>query len=167
MTAWNAPEVTWSADKPISVARLQQFSDSLYYLLNTRPVYSGIDQGSYSTTSTSYVDVGGIFTATITPNSGRLLLQMGFFLTVQNVAGNGWLTILLDGVDQYPTNGLYKFQQNGGCYVSFSQWFSGLSVAAHTLKLQYKVSVGTQQISIGSPSPNVLAFANSFLVREV
>jgi hypothetical protein len=166
--AWTTP-VTWATNQLVTAADLNtQVRDNLGYLLNGRPYSNPLSTGQYGTTSTTYVDVDATaFTSTLTINSGRALVFFACYLYNQNVAGTGQLTLLVDGVDQGGANGLFHLGQNGSRPVVYMKVISGLSAASHIFKLQWKVSVGTQTISIGQYGSANPVWTNVFAVQEV
>lgn len=146
MTAWNAPEVTWSADKAISVARLQQISDSLYYLYNSRVAgllrYTG---GDKTTTAAPYVAVDATnVKATATIGSGRAKVFLGCCMakTAGTVTGLASLSIDVDGTN-YPMVEFHLFPI-GQIYVAhFSVTITGLTAASHTFTPKWGTSLDT------------------------
>jgi len=115
---------------------------------------------SYTTTSTTFVDVDGTNMAlAITTGARRVLV--GFVGTVEQTV-DGQLVdfdIDVDGTRVGGTNGLIRHRQyasNGGNTMaenaSFTFLTDALTAASHTFKLQWKVSSGSGTIGGNSTS---------------
>lgn len=147
MTAvWTSPR-TWVTNElvtaPLMNAHIRDNMDYLY----TRPrvVNNTNSAADVSTTSTTFADVDGTgseFTINITTSGGRLLV--GFAGTMSAGSGStsyrGYLDVEIDGVRLGGDDGLLNFYYPFAGVVSFVAMTNVLSVASHTVKLQWKSS---------------------------
>lgn len=119
---------------------------------------------SYSTTSTTFVDVDGTnMSLTITTGARRVLI--GFVGSVRNdTAGQSVaLDVTVDGTRQGNDHGLVSVANSTSANGSFSYLTAALSAGSHTFKLQYcVVGSGTARVFGSSTSE-----AAQFWVQEM
>jgi hypothetical protein len=84
---WNPPDTPWTTNMAITVARLQQFADSIYYLFRQRPLAKSVTVGTgdISTTSTTFISTG--LAITITPKSTRVKVTCTFTAYITPAGG--------------------------------------------------------------------------------
>jgi hypothetical protein len=153
MAGWNTP-IDWNTISVVGPSDLNtHIRDNENFLLSGKALQSAVVANpTFATTSTTYTDVGAPFSVTFTSTTGRaLILTPVFYLYSDNTAGTAQWTVLLDGVDiGDATVGFGQSAQNSSKWVSLALPLTGLSAGSHTVKLQYKVSVGTHTCQIGT-----------------
>lgn len=147
MTAtWTTP-ATWSNSVLVGATDLNtHVRDNMDYLF-TRPrtVSNSNAAADVTTTSTSFTDVDGAgseFTISVATNGGRLMIG---FTGSMNISGGstayrGYLDVDVDGTRLGGDDGLMLFYYPYNGNVSFVVVTGVLSVATHTVKLQWKTS---------------------------
>lgn len=148
MTAtWTTPQ-TWANSVLVGATDLNtHVRDNMDYLF-TRPrtVSNANAAADVSTTSTSFADVDGVgseFTISVATSGGRLMV--GFVGTINHSAGTnayrGFLDVDVDGARVGGDDGLVNFGYSPFAVpCSFVVVTGVLSVATHTVKLQWKTN---------------------------
>lgn len=171
MATWTTPK-TWSSEPLLSTDMNTHIRDNLEALKNPPTSIRTLDESSdYQTTSTSFTDVDGTnLKRTITPADDTVLI--GFFGTVSlSVVGQMYFDVLVDDAT-YLGGGdgliMADVQAAGeGISVAFQYLLTGLTPeAAHSFRLQWKVSTGTGSLyaAAGTTGRDV---KGQFFVREV
>ena len=144
--AWITPR-TWTTGELITAAIMNaHIRDNLNALFSPVANIASITT-DITETSTSFVDATGL---TITFTTVGDTVVIGFVGTVSN-SGSGatrtTFTLDVDGVDEGGSEGLIQVNQKGAAdgesNVSFTWRITGLSIASHTFKIEWKVSAGT------------------------
>ncbi len=157
--AWSTPK-TWASEPLISIDLNTYIRDNQNYLKGRLDSVAGnyhrLPAGSYSTTSTSSVDIDGTnMSHTITTTGGDIRVT---FSGYGRVTGAGGQNLNLS-VDIDSTEYLVLSQENYTSLqemnMSFSWIISGLSAGEHTVKMVWSVTSGTGQM-----------YAATFDVRE-
>ncbi len=168
---WTTP-ITWTVSQIVGASDLNsQVRDNLTYLLSGRAktVIVRDNAASYGVTSTTFVDVDPTnLSITLTPQSG--IVEIGFagaggYSSTSQVA----FDVDIDGT-RYANgfgDGITALLGANGP-IGFTVTKTGLSIASHTFKLQWKVINGTGSGSLyaGSGTPGS-DFAAIFWVREI
>jgi len=147
MTAtWTTP-ATWSNSVLVDATDLNtNVRDNMDYLFTRPRTVSNSDAAAnVTTTSTSFTDVDGAgseFTISVATNGGRLMIG---FVGALVVAGGvttyrGYLDVDVDGARLGGDDGLVLFYYPYSGNVSFVVVTGVLSVATHTVKLQWKTN---------------------------
>jgi hypothetical protein len=152
MTAiWTLPR-TWATGEIVTAAMLNQYlRDELDYL-KARPVarVSDLDGTVSNTSSTSFVDITGATTSITTSGSSRLLIAANISWSHSVGAQTLFVTALVDGTNQGDaTNGITWGASASTIVYSLSMVHittAAVSDAAHTVKLQYRISSGTATV---------------------
>lgn len=154
--AWTTPK-TWGTEVLTSSDMNTYVSDNLTYLEDTIEGLARLTKtttSTYSTTSTSFVNIDGAETVISITTSGRhVLVSATGRMTNIPESGVVVLQLLIDGtaVFQRAVSGAYV--NNEIVYIA-----TGLSAGAHTFRLQYRTT-GTSSISYVS--------GNQLAVREI
>jgi hypothetical protein len=154
---WTPPPL-WTADLPISVNRLNQQvgqNGNMDYLFN-RPmqVIKRTAGANLTTSSTTFVDMDAVNLAITLANtlSGKILFGANIPNSNSLGAFNTSFDVVIDGTS-YTAAGGFSWAApttSVGQGVLFGL-ANGLSVASHTLKLQWKAAGGTSTAYITSP----------------
>lgn len=125
---------TFVAGQVLTAADLEKLNDSIEYLLT--PNYQFVTElsGTYTTSSTSYTNVGSNYAVSLTTHGGRVVIQASGYLTVSGAAAYTLtLGLALDGAVSI------KFATlTAGYFSVFHVWTP--AAGAHTIALQWKVS---------------------------
>ncbi len=171
--AWTSPP-TFSSGQVVTAADLNSYlRDNTNYLLARN--YGFLRYlGSYSSTSTSFVDVDATnLSLTVTINSGRALVLIGLHLS--NASGGGphsSIDCIVDSTTRIgdATEGLV-FQYGDATITGAMGFFmgvaTGLSVGSHTFKIQYKTDSGANAARIGYQNGALQNHPINFLVLEI
>lgn len=156
MADWTNP-ITWGAT-PITADLLnEQIRDNTEHLKEPpTDSYTGSGSGSYSTSSTSFVDIDAVFDLSITTFGGDVLIAFNFGLTSGSPVG--YIDILFDGSRVGGNDGIV------GCLPSTENsayWLlTDIAAGTYTAKLQWKSAGGTISMNTASTYPQ-------FWMREV
>lgn len=141
---WTTPSPATVTDRtPITTTWGQIVTDDLNWLNNGGPTPAAATRdntGSLSTTSASFVDADAAnLIVTVTPTGGRMTVWAWGVLAPG--AGGGCIDLILDSTTRAgSTDGLFACTQRMSFCVQHT--FTGLSVAAHTVKLQFRSITG-------------------------
>lgn len=145
---WTAPS-TWTTSQVVTATNLnEQLRDNMTYVHSGKP-YAGAlhNEGStYSTTSTSFVDVDATdLSKTITTTTGRVLILVT--ATVYCSASNSMrFDVAMDGtrIGSANTLGLTaNYTGTSATTISFHVIKTGVSNGSHAFNLQWHVGAGT------------------------
>lgn len=130
--------------------------------------YVGNEGADWTTTSVSFVDIDGTdLSLSITTTGGDVLV--GFHGNLASGA-NTFLDVTMDGVAVAGDDGIIAIQGAGstapGRPVAFTRLITGVSAAAHTFNLRWKVASGTSTLYGGAGTANA-DLHPQFWVREV
>jgi hypothetical protein len=108
----------------------------------------------YTTTSSTFGDVDATnLILTMTVKGGRALVWASFDLKADNTASSSAEATILCDTATYPddssTNGLVRVAQNVGMWASIIGYWSGLTDASHTFKLQFRNVTSGATATIG------------------
>ncbi len=146
-STWTSP-VTWNPGQVVAASDLNaQLRDNLIYLF-ARPqgVVKRDNGASYTTTSTSFVDIDGT-NLKITLNISGSAVLLGF-------TGCGYLAqfdFLIDST-RYASAGADGLVDAGGALgpICMIGLVTGLAAGSHTFKVQWKVTGGTGALYAGN-----------------
>lgn len=142
--AWTTPK-TWATSELVTAAMLNtHVRDNLNFLLSGRGVSLAAlnTPGTYSTTSTSFVDVNASWEVSLTPESSRVLVLAGVtikgsstnsYWRINQVSGTAGDTLTIAGA------GIY--------HVSYAQLWTVTPGAATSWRVQWKVQSGTMYLN--------------------
>lgn len=147
MTAnWTTPR-TWITNELVTSTIMNaHVRDNLDYLFARPQDVDNVNSAAnYSTTSTSFTDVStSELSLTLTPQTGKVLV--GFTGNVYQVATavRAYFNVAVDGVAAVADDGLLVLQVSANpALVSFVYLATGLTVASHTFRVQWKTNAGT------------------------
>jgi hypothetical protein len=154
--AWTTP-ITWTTNQLVAASDMNaQIRDNENYLFSGRPGSTiKYDAGaSYTTTSTSFVDIDATnISITLTISSGRALVM---FMSVSDAqVQNGAFDISVDGtrIGSAGTNGISaSFMTNAvdTSTTTIGVVVTGLSVGSHTFRPQWRKLNGTATMFAGN-----------------
>ena len=149
--AWTTPK-TWVSEVLTSNDMNTYLSDNTQFLYDQ--LTSGLAEYTftrgvsvdYSTTSTSNVDIDSTnMDRTVTTSGGDLLVNFtGSIRRSGGVAQEVFILVVVDGQG-------YSLRQNidsGSFNVSFTRVFNGISAGDHTVKMQWRLNVGSGTTAI-------------------
>lgn len=151
--AWTTP-ATWTTNQLVSASDLNaQIRDNMSFLFNGQSVSSVVRNGTYSTTSNSFVDVDAVnLILTLTVTTGRVLIVAYGQAACSNTASAYTdVDIILDSLTRAGnTTGLFNIPPNTTLPFVAGALFTGLSAGSHTFKLQYRnrVAGGTSYLGL-------------------
>ncbi len=157
--AWETPK-TWASEPLTSVDLNEQVRDNLNYLKDRVDAVAGnyhrLPAGSYSTTSTSSVDMDATnLSHTITTTGGDIRVTFTGYGRVTGAGGQNLnLSVDIDSTE-YVVLSQENYTSLQEMNSSFSWIISGLSAGEHTVKMVWHVTSGTGQM-----------YAATFDVRE-
>lgn len=165
--AWTTPP-TFVSGQVVTASDMNNLvRDNETYLLSGRPKNAVFrdNNGSYTTTSTSFVDIDGTnLSITLTLNGSAVLI--GFSGAVTMTGNPMRFDISVDGtlLGAAGVDGMAIVTTNGPiCLVALK---TGLSAGSHTFKIQWRVGSGTATLYSGSGTGGTDAIP-SFWVMEV
>ncbi len=148
---WTTP-ATWNPGQIVSATDLNtHLRDNMNYVGTGRPkmVQKVDNNADYTTTSPTFVDAHATnLAATITTNGGAVQVSVTGMYANPPTAGAGYFDVAVDGtrIGSAGADGLCRVNPPSGSPpspFSFTVIVTGLSAAAHTFKLQWKVASGT------------------------
>lgn len=163
--SWTTPK-TWSVDELVTASMLNaELRDNLNALKAPPTAQRVLDQAAnYTTTSTSFVDVDSVvLSLTVTSRGGDLMVHYhGSVLNTSNLLT--MLDITLDGVRVGTEAGLIVVKGSHEALASFTRLLTGVAAGVHTIRLQWRVDVGTGVLLAGAET---VLIHPQFWVREV
>lgn len=167
--AWTTPK-TWSVDELLTAADLnEQLRDNMNELKAPPSANYELDESSdFTTTSTTFVDVGAALELTVNTNGGDVMVHFHGAITNQTGGEKVMLDVAVDGVREAGDDGIVLAKPSGAFEVvpvCFTRLITGLSAGAHTFKLQWAVSAGTGYLYAGAGSS--VDTHGQFWAREV
>lgn len=151
---WNTPETGWIDGAIVGTSDMNAIGEDLNYLkampFDNYLLQEGAD---YSTSSTSFTDIDSSDLAlSVTTTGGDL--EISFYGSFNiNTSAFVYLDVDVDGTRVGLDDGLVIENLSSGVAgrtVGFIVRKSGLSAAAHTIKLQWKVSANTATLYAGA-----------------
>lgn len=128
------------ANTVVTASRLNALRDNLDWL-KTPPSARMLASADQSVTSTSYVDL--FSSLSITTKGGAIMLA-GTIIAVAPAANSLYLDVVLDGVSQTGVSwGVARSAVTSHHVIPIFWVTTALTAAAHTIKVQAKVSAGT------------------------
>lgn len=150
---WTTPR-TWVTNELVTAPLMNtHLRDNLDYLF-TRPrdVDNVNSAGNYSTTSTTFADVSTSELAlTLTTTGGRVLVGFTGSVYVVATAVRVYFNVAIDGTTQVADDGLLVMEATANPRLaSFVYMSDVLSVATHTIRVQWKTNAGTMGMYAGA-----------------
>ena len=167
--AWTTPTTQTTGTLITASEWNTQITNNLEALKNPpSDQYVGNEGADWTTTSTSFVDVDGTdLSLSITTTGGDVLI--GFHGNVASGA-NTFFDVTIDGTAVAGDDGIVALQGAGstapGRPIGFTRLVTGVSAAAHTIKLRWKVASGTSTLYGGAGTANA-DLHPQFWAREV
>ena len=156
--AWTTPTTVSAGDKLTSTMWNNQVAGNLSYLLSpNKGMIIRNNNGDYSTTSTSWVDVDATnLSITITTYGGPVLV-LAAMLTGQTSGDTGGIDVTMDGtrIGEASTLGLVNATST---YVPICTIVTP-AAGSHTFKLQYRTTNASYATIIRSNTYEVVTFA--------
>lgn len=135
--AWDSSIGTFALNDLVTHTQLNKVRNNLNYLKDPDVLYVGRASGSgdYTTTGTSFADLGAPFSYTATFKAGKAL-----FLFVGNASNSPVVVfdLLIDGTSVSGGNGVARSALAAANPILVARVLD-LSAASHTIKLQWKV----------------------------
>jgi hypothetical protein len=161
--AWTTPRTWVDGEVPGGSTFNAHVRDNLLYLLARPNQRISRDAGSsYTTTSTSFVDIDGTnLSISLTTSGSAVLIGMAGAVRGDSTDVRACFDVTIDGTryaattTEGITQGLPPVGGNFKSPISFAVLATGLSVGSHTFRLQWKVqAAGTTALLSGGVANN-------------
>ncbi len=140
---WTTPR-TWVTNELVTADVLNEHVRDNLNALKAPPTASYILGTSYSTTSTTYVNVDSTNLAlTITTTGGDVVVGFNGAGVMAVLGNSGYLTVSMDNVNVAGAYGITFLTSSAVVPISFAFLLRDLSPGVHTFRLQWKVSGST------------------------
>lgn len=126
------------------------------------------DSPNWTTTSTSFVDIDATdLSLTITTNGKPVRISFHGIFSVSTTL-HLYLNFTIDGTVHAADDGILRNTMaiNATYALSFTRWITGLSAAAHTFNMRWKVSTGTATLYAGAGTAGIDTHGQ-FWVEEI
>lgn len=134
MPTWTSPH-TWVDGELVGASGLNtHVRDNLNALMNPNN-FNLQTNAAFSTTATTFITLTS--TALVVQGGGPVLIGGRFSILVSNF-NTGMVVLDVDGTQSTIYSG-----GNSPSFVGFSELWTGLTVASHTISLKWKVAIGT------------------------
>jgi hypothetical protein len=134
---WTPPKTDWVTGNLVAASNLNEIGADLAYLLTPNSFLVNENTGTYTTTSTTAVNVGANYSVSITTYGGHLVVGASGILSMS--AGTGFLVIDIDGTDVT----MYQTANANADYRGFFSFIlpkMALLAGLHTVSLQFYVN---------------------------
>jgi len=173
--AYTAPTTRSTDDLITSTIWNTDLVDNIAALKDPPSANYELNEGSdYTTTSTSFADVDATNLAlAVTTTGGDVMVHFHGTFQGNTLGMRIFLNLDVDGSPHAADDGIIFWRETTGAGgttinapISFTRLITGLSAAAHTVKLQWKVSAGTATLYAGAGTSSADNHAQMW-VREV
>lgn len=154
--AWTAPR-TWVANEEVSADNMNtHVRDNLDWLKARPSAVSQLDLvADISTSSTSFADIDATnLSVSVTTSGGSSRVFVMFIGSViKSTNGIVYFDIMVDGAAHAGNDGITHQYVNTGALpqiVAVTAWLTGLSAAAHTIKMRWMVDAGSATLYAGA-----------------